>query len=248
LTLGRGIIYSVHAQDLLQGIGGLSSDEVHRLDLFHGALLDLIRQSSNVFFAGVGFPYSECSRYTNISTNAVTAMLAIARLLNDEHRFTTMINGGDNSVPALVPWRQLFDHIIYGVNDGPMPGCVNNLDSNRLTSLTRHHDYQTAVAAPGEIADRFRNANPAQGIGYPMFTLERLVDSAEVLRLAGYGSGLGLSIVQAVVRGHGGELSLHDNAPQGLLVRIVLPRATNSRPDRSSAGSSLQAFREPVAG
>jgi hypothetical protein len=44
----------------------------------------------------------------------------------------------------------------------------------------------TAVVAPGEIDDRFRNKGTGQGIGYPMFTLERLVNVAEILRVAGY--------------------------------------------------------------
>jgi len=38
------------------------------------------------------------------------------------------------------------------------------------------------------------------------------------------GSGLGLSLVSAVARLHGGELKLEDNAP-GLRARISLPRA-----------------------
>jgi signal transduction histidine kinase len=37
------------------------------------------------------------------------------------------------------------------------------------------------------------------------------------------GFGLGLSIAQAIVLAHGGELSLHDRQPQGLVVRIRLP-------------------------
>jgi signal transduction histidine kinase len=37
------------------------------------------------------------------------------------------------------------------------------------------------------------------------------------------GFGLGLSIAHAIVLAHGGELSLHDRQPQGLVVRIQLP-------------------------
>ncbi|MCA1426625.1 MULTISPECIES: ATP-binding protein [Bradyrhizobium] len=37
------------------------------------------------------------------------------------------------------------------------------------------------------------------------------------------GFGLGLSIARAIALGHGGELSLHDRAPRGLIVRMRLP-------------------------
>ena len=37
------------------------------------------------------------------------------------------------------------------------------------------------------------------------------------------GFGLGLSIARAIVLAHGGELSMHDRQPHGLIVRIELP-------------------------
>lgn len=37
------------------------------------------------------------------------------------------------------------------------------------------------------------------------------------------GFGLGLSIARAIALAHGGELTLHDRQPQGLIVRITLP-------------------------
>jgi len=37
------------------------------------------------------------------------------------------------------------------------------------------------------------------------------------------GFGLGLSIARSIVLAHGGELSLHDRQPHGLIVRILLP-------------------------
>jgi len=37
------------------------------------------------------------------------------------------------------------------------------------------------------------------------------------------GFGLGLSITHAIVLAHGGELSLHDREPHGLIARIQIP-------------------------
>ena len=37
------------------------------------------------------------------------------------------------------------------------------------------------------------------------------------------GFGLGLSIARAIAIAHGGELSLHDREPHGLIVRMQLP-------------------------
>jgi hypothetical protein len=167
-------------------MGVVSADEIRRLNAFHGAIFDLIRQSENVLYAGVGYPYSDCSRSTNLATNAMVGMLATARLLNDERKVKAVVFGGDATVPLLDPWMHLFDHLIYGQSDGPAPGCVNNHEPDSQNSLANHHDYQTTKAAPGEIADRFRNAKAGQGIGYPMFTLERLFDAAELMRIAGF--------------------------------------------------------------
>jgi hypothetical protein len=186
LTVGRGIIYSVHAQDLLESLGALSTDEVRRLNAFHSEIFELLRQSENVLYAGVGFPYSDCSRSTNLATNAMIGMLATARLLNDESKVNAVLFGGNPAIPVLDPWTHLFDHLIYGQSDGPDPGCVINHEPDSKSSLDNHHDYQTLHAAPGEIADRFRNAKAGQGIGYPMFTLERLFDAAELMQIAGF--------------------------------------------------------------
>ncbi|PDT76578.1 ATP-binding protein [Bradyrhizobium sp. C9] len=62
------------------------------------------------------------------------------------------------------------------------------------------------------------------------------------------GFGLGLSIAQAMVCGHGGELSLHDNVPHGLLVRIKLPGAVHLGSDRSGASPARPTLPELVSG
>jgi signal transduction histidine kinase len=43
------------------------------------------------------------------------------------------------------------------------------------------------------------------------------------------GFGLGLSIARSIALAHGGELSLHDRQPRGLIVRIQLPVRQQSR-------------------
>jgi signal transduction histidine kinase len=58
--------------------------------------------------------------------------------------------------------------------------------------------------------------------------------------------GLGLSIVQEAIRRHGGELSLTDADPSGLLVRIALPIDAKGGPVDSAQGET--ALPDPVIG
>ncbi|MFO1101677.1 MAG: ATP-binding protein [Methylocystis sp.] len=55
------------------------------------------------------------------------------------------------------------------------------------------------------------------------------------------GFGLGLSIVRSLVEHRGGSVSLLDRAPHGLIVRVLLPRATESGEQRAAAGSNAEA-------
>jgi hypothetical protein len=46
LQIATGIIFSVHAQDLLQSIGALNAKEAGELNSLHVAMFDLIREAS----------------------------------------------------------------------------------------------------------------------------------------------------------------------------------------------------------
>jgi hypothetical protein len=184
LQIGRGVLYTVQAQDLLMGLHALSSEETRTLNAFHSAMWTLIRYSSN-FAAEPEFrkPDRICEIYSNHRAMHLLALLAIARLLNNQKWFEQTLYGGLEGVPPIsIPWAEYFDHAIYGEHDKPI-ACYANPGKDSLTSKP---SFQTSTVAPGEIEDRYRHANPDQGIGYPMFTLEDLYFDGLVLKNAGF--------------------------------------------------------------
>jgi hypothetical protein len=179
LHLSRGIVYSVQAQDLLMYFGALGNDDTRQLDAFHSALFDMIRRAAN---NGFGTERPACEYYTNGGANVLAALLASARLLDDERKFDAVVRGDDRGIPVWLPWTVFFDYAIYGRSETPLD-CYANTGPDSMTS---HPGYTAPQVAAGEVQDRYRNNGPLQGIGYPMFTLQRLIDSAEILRIAGF--------------------------------------------------------------
>jgi hypothetical protein len=183
LQISRGLIYSIQAQDLLDGIHAFSPAEQERIDTFHRAMYDWIRATRNT-----EVDRSLKSRYpdetfNNQTANHLVALLAAARLLDDKKRFLAALYGGDPSIPLRLPWTELFNYVIYGVSDTPLPAVTPNSSKDPLRS---NPAYSTKDVAPGEINDRYRNDTPLQGMGYPVFTLEHLFAAAEILRIAGF--------------------------------------------------------------
>lgn len=85
LQVGRGIVYSVHAQDLLQSIGAFNSAQTNELNVFHAAIFNLILEASNFRAAlpQMNGPSTICERYSNHVGAHLLGLLAIARLLDD---------------------------------------------------------------------------------------------------------------------------------------------------------------------
>jgi signal transduction histidine kinase len=71
----------------------------------------------------------------------------------------------------------------------------------------------------------------------PVIDRDRVPDLFEPFRRGtdrvGNGSGLGLSIVRAVVRSHGGSVSAEPVPGGGLSVRVLLPAAPQDQPSGS---------------
>ena len=172
LQIGRGVVYSVDAQDLLAGLGLFSGAELRQLDDFHVALFDRIRRASNKA-QGNNYPY--CAHFSNGQAVTLASLLAVARLIDDPHRFHAALSGNEPPFPVLVPWTRFVDGAIYGQGEQPLP-CYPNGTNTAFT---------TPVVAAGEVQDRYR-ALELQTFGYPMGSLQWQLDAAEILRIAGY--------------------------------------------------------------
>jgi len=180
LVVSRGIIYSLQAEDMLLYLGDLNDAEQKQVTAFDSAMFTLLLNALNYNFSEHhAWP---CDHYSNHAANQLAGLLALARALDKPREFGAVLDGKDSSIHVTLPWVMFFQRAIYGGGDAPN-GCYANTGPDGSTSRPF---FQTSTVAPGEIDDRYRNDSPGKGIGYAMFTLERLYDAAEVLRNAGF--------------------------------------------------------------
>ena len=88
------------------------------------------------------------------------------------------------------------------------------------------------AAAKGEAIVEVRDRGP----GIPADQVERLkrpFTRLDTARSNASGAGLGLAIVDRIVRGHGGRLDLLPRPGGGLIARIALPLAAPHNPART---------------
>jgi hypothetical protein len=185
LQIARGIIFFVHAQDLLQSIEALNGKEAGELNSFRAAMFDLIREASNFAFnlpEVAHTPYRTCERFSNHFNAHLMGLLSIARLLDDGRKFNAVLYGDDPSISVAAYWTKYFNHAIYGNNDKPIQ-CHKNSAPDILTSKGA---FQTPIVAPGEVEDRYRHANPVQAFGYTTGVLAGLLVTGDMLKNAGF--------------------------------------------------------------
>jgi len=124
------------------------------------------------------------------------------------------------------------DHFIATVRPDDLYRCVTNLVENAV----RYGSETTLRLAPSTqgIASEIEDDGPGISAEGKQAMLQPFARGDQARNMDGAaGFGLGLSIANAIMLAHGGELSLHDRAPQGLKVRILLPADAPSR--RSAA-------------
>lgn len=122
-----------------------------------------------------------------------------------------------------VSYRGL-DRVVYLCRPNALRRAMTNLIENGIK-----HGTEVWVSLRVRDTDEIEIAVADDGPGIPREFREKAfepffkVDSSRAATARQSGFGLGLSIARDVVRDHGGEIALDDRAPQGLVVRIVLP-------------------------
>lgn len=170
LEIGRGMPDYVHAVDMLERIGRL--DPAARADVlgFLRRTGNLIREASDV---RAGDQKLDCNRYSNHTSVALAAMVAIARATGDEAWRRGLMASAPGA--AAIGWSTQVDHAVYG-RTGPALSCYRKPPGDSL--------WQPPVADAGEVADRYRQ-KPGQTFGYITFSLYNLMKPLLIDEVAG---------------------------------------------------------------
>jgi signal transduction histidine kinase len=130
------------------------------------------------------------------------------------------------------------EHAERAVVDGDpiaLKRLVTNLVDNALKfgSSARGRVFAEAGMAVVEVDD--------DGPGVPEGEIERAFEPFQRLETSRSretgGAGLGLAVVRAIARGHGGEVTLQNRAEGGLRARVTLPLALRSTRQASPVGA-----------
>ena len=245
------------AEDLNTRAAALAaSDEARRqllADVSHELMTPLTAIRGYVqTLAMPGFNAGESSRkrYLDIVDAETYKLEAIIGDLLDLARLE---GGGGNLVMESVPVRELFQQVIdrhaptttsrgiaVGLSVAPedlrVRGDTHRLEQalqNIAANAIRHTPDGGRVELCGEISgDRVRLAVRDTGTGIPEDHLPHVFDrfyKADPAR-SHAGSGLGLSIVRAIVQRHGGTVSARNAQEGGALFEIMLPVSDSAAP------------------
>ncbi|MFP4321224.1 MAG: ATP-binding protein [Anaerolineales bacterium] len=152
------------------------------------------------------------------------------RLLADEICRGLQPAAQDKEQTLTCEWSLPFEAPLVG-NDALMKQALENLITNALKYTPPSGAVQVLLDAD-DVYARIRIADT--GIGIPQEELARIwerfyrVERAETKNIEG--TGLGLTLVQSVIKSHGGSITAESELGQGTTFTIYLPLATDDRP------------------
>lgn len=147
-------------------------------------------------------------------------------MLGDEVGLTLAVS--TDSLPVIADWTQLEQ-------------VVMNLAINARDAIEEHGTVRISVgtavldearaSAIGIDAGEWAYIGVCDdGAGMVAETAERIFEPFFTTKAQGFGTGLGLASVQAIVRQHGGAIEVTSEAGQGTSMRVFLPQAVENAP------------------
>ncbi len=130
--------------------------------------------------------------------------------------------------PALVSWHARSDGVVVRGRRGALVAAVRNLIDNASAHAARGTGVEVRVETSSRDGIGISVTNQGPVIAAP--TLERMWDRFFTTRADRGGTGLGLPIVAAAAKAHGGSVTCTSSAETGTMFTISLPRGATFRP------------------
>jgi signal transduction histidine kinase len=114
-----------------------------------------------------------------------------------------------------------------------VPSQINQVLLNLITNATQAIEGQGKILLATSVKEGWVEASVADsGSGIPKEKLGKIFDPFYTTKTVGHGVGLGLSIVDRIVKGHGGKISVRTSTGKGtkFTVQFPIPRAASPRP------------------
>ncbi len=171
---------------------------------------------------------------TGRMSELVDDLLLLARL--DENRplsaepvdVTELVLAAIDAARAVEPERRLQPHITAVVSTVGDPLRLRQVVDNLLANVRAHTSPTascdvTVAQNDGDVVLTIADTGPGVPEGELGKLFDRFYRLDDARNRATGGSGLGLSIVAAIVRAHGGTIVAGPNVPSGLVITIRLP-------------------------
>jgi two-component system sensor histidine kinase ChvG len=124
---------------------------------------------------------------------------------------------------ALVSWRAPRNGVVVRGRRGAIVAAVRNLIDNASAHATPGTEVDVHIETSSR--DWIGVVVTNQGAAIPAPTLERMWDRFFTTRADRGGTGLGLPIVAAAAKAHGGSVACTSSAEAGTTFTLTLPRA-----------------------
>ncbi|MGE0417320.1 MAG: ATP-binding protein [Acetobacteraceae bacterium] len=155
----------------------------------------------------------------NAAIRDLTGLLT--RLLGADHRLDLRLEEPGRHVLAdPTQFEQVIVNLVANARDAMPAGGVVTVETGHRTLYQPVTDGQEAIPAGRYVVIEVRDT----GIGIPAEVLPRIFEPFFTTRNGTGGNGLGLSMVQGIVRQSGGFLTVDSMAGQGTAMRVHLPR------------------------